>query len=406
VGSASVIEYVHSQFENMAWWNRGKTYCGVGPFHHDIWRIYRTGGIQSCLNSSNYGAGYITVLRNPVDRLISQLLFFVQSLHKRLEQESAAHELAVYRELLFSPKNVTAENLQSLLNRMRSLVTPVHTVTPYEMVFSKSKLLPDFRPSSTGLKKALSRLNKDMLAVGTTESMPTFFVLLSRLFSRNVTSVVRRVRLPGGGGGGGGGGKEEQQEWARFGRWEGGPADEEEQVHWQPFNLTEACHLHLLHGLGDAFPVLRRFGTPSAEKLLNSAALALLRGQVRNEAKLWRRAEELHEEQLRAVGLSRAEALRVWEGVCRGVRPVRTEGELRKYRHVMKGTHRKNPLSALMQQHEGKRQRQRERLGKPGGGRPKGERKTPRSVSQTKQKLHYHQQGLAVGGGGEGFRGW
>lgn len=399
--SASVTEFLHSQFENLEWWNYGVKYCGIGPFHHDVWRIYRAGMIKQCLNSSSFNAGYISVLRNPVDRLVSQLLFFEQALKKQLERKSFDQVLAVYRDLLFSPKNVTAESLQTLLHGMRSLASPTYLTNPYELVLSKSELQAGFRPSNRGLMQALKNLNSDIMAVGTTESLPTFFVLLSRLFGRNITNVINLVRFSS---------SHNNKSWtlrameesARYGRWEGGPLDEEQQVEWQSFNLTEACHLHLLHGFSDAFPVLRRFGTPSAEKLLSASALALLRQEVSNDIKIWRRAAELHKQQLRAVGLSQEEAMRVWQEACRGVPRVRTQAELRKYRHIMKGTHRKNPLTTLLAKYETTQQRQRAAHGIPSEGWGSRVKEPPRTASKTKQRLHYHQQGV-VGQRGKGW---
>ena len=318
-----------------------------------------------------------------MDRLLSQMYFFSQSLKRNLEQEGANHELRIYSTFLRDPKNVSGDALHDLLDKMRELELPVHHPNPYELVLSRSKFA-GFKPSKKGLRRALASMDRDLQAVGTTETLPTLFVLLSKLFNRNVTSFVPAVHPDG---------------WEPDSSENGLPydpaGDMDVVVNWTAFNLTEACHLHLKHGLHDAFPVLRRFGIPSADRVLNSQALAVLQAEMRNEMKLWRAAGRLHDKQLQSIGLTRQSAVDLWDKTCKGLGPVTTQSQLKRYRlHTLQGVPRR--MKHLEKIVDGYYQRQRRKKlmlrQRPidGDVRPPAQNQVPRSVSQKRQHLHYH----------------
>lgn len=317
------------------------------------------------MNSTFHTLGYISVLRNPIDRLMSQLFFFTQSLQSLLEQNGATYELNIYRTILTNPKNVSASALHDLFVAMGMLGSTIHHPTPYEMVLSRSKFA-DFKPSKGGLEIALQSVSNDLMAVGTTESLSTFFVLVARLFGRNVTTSTPAPT---------------------FEQYGGGMVADQEVVSWRAFNLTEACHLYLQHGRQDTFPLLRRFGNPSADRVFNGPALKELRGYLKNEVTIWEAASRLHDQQLQAVGLTRQSALRVWERTCAGVPRVTTQKELKRYRyHNMRGiARRKRPVDILVENFRQALVRKKEHVsGKQRAAYPGG--------SQTKQQLYYHRQ--------------
>jgi len=232
---------------------------------------------QSTPSSSS--VDLVTVLRDPVQRLISQLFFFsgpITEYHlfstgqlSVADSKRSADMKALWQRLLHRPRSVTASDMRRFLlflqhREVRGPFFPRLSLQSYEVVLSRLAARP-LHSDEQSLLAARTALD-GFAAVGTMEHMPSLFVLLSLEF--------------------------------------GHP-------------LTDSCFLNNRHS-----NKRQRYPKPQARDW-QAGVLAAMQEFVVHDSLIWQHAQQVHERQLLRHNLTVQSATARWKQACRGVQ--RTE---------------------------------------------------------------------------------
>lgn len=270
VGSESFSRVVIKTMENgFDYFNR--TRCGEfsSPVDHSMVKKYMGGGLEylkSC-NMENSCANLIVILREPMERVMSQLSFYYVSefshrFQKQFLKMSDGRVIdATYRKFLNNSLSITVDDMKLLLKGSRSMPFLDNQIDLYEKVLSRDS------KSENRVFVALSNLQHDFHCVGLTESMPSFYALYAKMFHKPI---------------------------------------------------EKTCVADMKHGMGAENK--KRYNSakrPNAKKLLLPDTYDYLRQQLSGEYKLWEKAQEMHTKQLLANGMgSMEDASKLWEKAC------------------------------------------------------------------------------------------
>mmetsp|Transcript_16732 Transcript_16732/g.25127 ORF Transcript_16732/g.25127 Transcript_16732/m.25127 type:complete len:413 (+) Transcript_16732:26-1264(+) len=337
-GSGSVTQFLASQYHSrLMWWNSEPLECSRGPFdYRSTWNLYMNNVISHCLTCRDCSPALVLLVRNPVDRFISQIFFHYSDVYRYFKNSDSAIALGVMRKLLFSSKTVTPDDMITLFYSMRNVSNLNLYLYPYEQRLSRS-INEIYYPSKKGLKAALSAIDSEFAVVGTTERMSSFLVLLSRTFRTKLSRYYVRDRKDHGHNGGtnfstskgtfvGGNDSSTENSDSSAQRthniqlFDGD--DDFYNEDWRQLNLRQACRYHLIHGMGNGYPLLRRTHLPSKTKLFTEDVIAALQKELLQEWQIWRYTNRKHKEQLRYQQLSNEDASDIWNRTCSGVKRI------------------------------------------------------------------------------------
>lgn len=217
----------------------------------------------------------VTVLRDPVQRLVSQLFFFSGPLaefhlfgtgqHSVAASKHAQEVKQLWQRVLSNSRSITASQMRVLLRFLQhkersEAFFPRLSLQSYEAVLSRQSA-PPLHSTQATLQAASAALDR-FAVVGTMEHMPALFVLLALEF--------------------------------------GHP-------------LTDSCFLHNRHENKK-----HRHAKPRLEEW-QPGVVAAMREFVAHDEELWRRALLVHERQLERHNLTLSTAAARWQGACAGL---------------------------------------------------------------------------------------
>mmetsp|Transcript_18570 Transcript_18570/g.30950 ORF Transcript_18570/g.30950 Transcript_18570/m.30950 type:complete len:350 (-) Transcript_18570:115-1164(-) len=204
VGSEGIARSLGIGFRNVrGYHNTSCTDGGGGPFSHDIALTYGMHGrakVQAC-NVMTLCTTLIIVLRNPLERLMSQLHFYsvwnsliqnhISTLDNK-EEVSAAHA-----KFLAQSKDISPHEMHVLLQALRQFERLDLQPNMYELVLSQKYNHSDPSLSNHTLQVALHNLRVDFDVVGTTEQMESMFALMSRVINIKLTDTCVSIMSQG-----------------------------------------------------------------------------------------------------------------------------------------------------------------------------------------------------------------
>jgi hypothetical protein len=247
--------------------------CTAGPpFGHNVAVMYGRHGrskIQSC-NILTPCSDQIIVLRNPLERLMSQFHFYnvwnslipnyISLLNNSFEVS------AKFSKFLANSTSVSPQEMRVLLDAFGQAEQLDFHPYMYEVVLSQNFNHSD-RLSNETLDAAVQNLRNDFDVVGTTENMASMFVLLSKVVD---------------------------------------------------INLNDTCVAKMGHGMKREYQKQFKTSTrPRAAELLSSETYAFLLHALYGEITLWQTAATIHQEMIKKHYLiSVDKAKNLWEKTC------------------------------------------------------------------------------------------
>lgn len=253
--------------------------------------------LKKCLSSlyKNVLPDFTILLREPVERLASVLLFgmgqYHRSFSKRIPDIKRRNEVLNVVRLLSQNKalNITVADFRAFTsgltegymadlqeNKMGSLSMCIHT---YEVILGRQLLAPyDAQKSNTkAVTAAIENLQRDYDIVGLTEHMPSFYTLFSRKYN---------------------------------------------------LSLSSTCDKHITRNT--AFRNMKLFGAvqrPTSRELFSADVIAYIEQVLfKGEIAIYEAAKKIHVEQLAKEGLTIESAEQMWRDVCPGFENVRRIG--------------------------------------------------------------------------------
>lgn len=183
VGSGSVSACLRDSISKLSpntYWKNQRS-CGVDPFSHSLLYKYQSMQLSDCIESTK-DINIIAILRDPLEKVISQLVFFNNEVNFLVSNVSNLRTTC--QKILGDTHAVSATEMSALLTLIKSN-SHVHSkfqsnivLNEYEMVFSKNNTLP-FRSSAISASEATHNMIRDVDTIGVLESLPSFFYLLS-----------------------------------------------------------------------------------------------------------------------------------------------------------------------------------------------------------------------------------
>ena len=158
----------------------------MDPFSHSTLYLYQSSDVDDlfskCVNSS-VNKHILTILRNPLEKVISQFVFFHEELVRSLSHSPFLQRVS--RKILNNSLSVTPSEMHNLMKELKQR-EHIHTqslsnivINEYEMVFSHSRSIP-FVSSSLTQADALRYQQRDISTIGVMEHMDSFLYLLSQ----------------------------------------------------------------------------------------------------------------------------------------------------------------------------------------------------------------------------------
>lgn len=238
--------------------------------------LYRAAGkkaFKRCFNiREKFKITYVTIMRNPLDRLVSSLYFFHWKLREIILQFHDKDAISVgkklYEKLTHNRSTeITVDEMRVAFRIMNETGRFDLLTNEYEVTLSKYSKVVGFNSNQETQQAALLNMKREVGVAGITESLPSFFVLLSKYFN-----------LP----------------------------------------LSAACNLHLNHGAQMRYSekIFNKSSRPPPASLFTSEVIAYMNSAMRGEYTLWDYAKSLHELQLAQHGLTLQEATALWKQSC------------------------------------------------------------------------------------------
>lgn len=351
VGSASVKETLRAVYLDERrnggrpyWWRNTweprDRMCIGDPWDHSVLELYRllgrekiqenclTSDIQQVCNQEENGGSKSSLvitasIREPVEKVISQLYFFYGSFERALNlaintSSSSFHEhqspslssLSKLRRAKFAleklhnnTRGITSGEMQSLfeftkdhtfnsgdalhpypVGKQPGDLPPNNFLFEYEPIFGryrhdKNAGTKPFTPSAVTLQAALNNMRTEIDVIGTTEFMESYWVLLS---------AVTKTAYP------------------------------------------QSCLFKEDHGSSHKYQVLFGQSTrPTPEQLFSAQVLSVIRKELTHETTLWEEARQLHKEQLLLyTGLTVEQGVQSHNSYCESVHDLFKAGKV------------------------------------------------------------------------------
>lgn len=257
------------------WLGNGTGWCPQDPWSHLTLPVYRTegvDGVRRCFSTDhNLHFVGVTLLRDPLERLLSSIYFFRPKLSEIVSRSANAatrrHGIAAIAKLRQNKsREITPGEMSSLFSIMNETGRKDLLVSEYEITFAKHIPVRFFNPSEATLKKAIENMNNDMEVIGITEELPSFFALASRVLG-----------IP----------------------------------------LRYSCNLNFQHMADKKYlEIFQQTKRPPADILFTTPVIKFIKEQLKGENALWQHARILHESRLSARGLSAVDAKLEWAAAC------------------------------------------------------------------------------------------
>lgn len=268
VASASIRSTLEQGLDHhQLWWNNN---CTGVPFEHAVLRLYEQVPVsdihRKCIipTSNGCNASFVAVLRNPIERTISQLfafnkdllkaLYLIQTSHPSHNSSNLQHAIDTANKMHTQSINLTVDDMSNLIEIMdlhrhnhMDLVGNLN-IYEYTQIFSRSKSSIPYKSTLSLAQKAVQNMKSDLGVVGLTEWLDSFYTLLGLKFG---------------------------------------------------FHPPRRCSAHNDHGMSTQYKIL--FGQshrPPPDKIFTSEVVAFLETKLLYEMHVWREAKLMHEQQL------------------------------------------------------------------------------------------------------------
>lgn len=277
VGSESVTLYLISVTEKLTKEWRGD-YCNTTfPYAHEVLDLYMNHGLEGMIDECVITPekfcriSLTTVIRNPLEKFLSYLYHFKSDILIRahVNGNTIVRETM---EMIFNrtSKLITVHHMSELVEHCRrwNIHQPLFFISRY---FTESNYDTMYMNITNDVyEDAAYNIQQDFDAVGVTEWMPSYFVLLSKVYN---------------------------------------------------YDIITACGLHLDHGSSKTYKnVYGVHARPSIETLFSPVVLRYLKEKVFDyDIKFWNYMKDIHSLQLKKFGLTVDEAHELYYAACQKV---------------------------------------------------------------------------------------
>lgn len=256
------------------------------PFSHDVafrYKNFGLSGLELCLQEglSKKCLKLLTLFRDPIERLISQIFFY--RTYKNMIQVIISHSsgntseyFRCFDKFSNSTMSVTPDEMDVIVKILHGTHNRYPDVQPHMYLKTLATGAMDSfwehtQPPSGALDAAISKMHTDFALIGVTESMSGFYVLYSKIF--NV-----------------------------------------------PLNTT--CADNFKHGMGVLYKKkYKSKDRPPASTLLTADTYAYLQRVLATEIRIWEEAKKIHSEDLKRMGLTSESAHKIWSTACPALKP-------------------------------------------------------------------------------------
>lgn len=284
VASGSVSKVLTSKLGN-EWWKMN-SYCGRSSYAHSILHIYRNVNstreiYRDCVRKEKInctGLTVTTLLRDPIERVVSQFYSFPVDVEKAIPEMNTS-----VIKLFEAPRNITSDEMMSMLknaqlhfnNKIKNDIW--QNLNLYEYLYTFGKIKKDGKKSvnyiesveknEQALSVSLETIRNEIYPIGLMENLPSYYVLLSKIFD---------------------------------------------------VNLELSCHIHNEHGLKNKY--LKYFNStsrPPVHELFTKEVVTVINDFTKYERRIWEEAKIIHTEHLKFFNLTVETATEYWLSTCK-----------------------------------------------------------------------------------------